>query len=58
MTGLVGPLHGTAYLAVIGAALLLPVGAGVRLRALLPGVGGLLAVRAVRAAPGPPPTSA
>ena len=55
----VGPVHGTAYLTVIATALL---GSGRpgRWRALVPGVGGLLAVRAARqgggstaSAPGP-----
>lgn len=48
VAGLVGPLHGAAYLGVIGSTLLLPVRRGVRLRALVPGVGGLLALRAIR----------
>lgn len=54
VTGLVGPVHGTAYLAVIASTLLLPTRSGVRFRALLPGVGGLLAMRAARADRAPP----
>jgi hypothetical protein len=49
VTSLTGPVHGTAYLVVIGAVLLLP-GASrtARLLALVPGVGGALALRRVR----------
>jgi len=48
LTALGGPLHGTAYLAVIAVVLLLP-GASPRaaLRALVPGIGGWLALRAL-----------
>lgn len=48
ITALGGPLHGTAYLAVIVTVLLLP-GAprAAKLLALVPGVGGWLALRAL-----------
>lgn len=51
VTSLAGPVHGTAYLVVIGAALLLP-GASrtARLLALVPGIGGGLALRHLRRA--------
>jgi hypothetical protein len=47
-----GPVHGTAYLVVIGAVLLLP-GAPrtARLLALVPGIGGALALRHLRRRP-------
>ncbi|MFD3655661.1 hypothetical protein [Streptomyces sp. NPDC058620] len=47
---LLGPLHGTAYLVVIAATFMIPapVASGARWRALLPGVGGLLALRQIR----------
>ncbi|PRX96708.1 DUF3817 domain-containing protein [Allonocardiopsis opalescens] len=50
VTSLGGPVHGTAYLAVIAATWLMPSAAapGARWRALVPGVGGLLAVRRIR----------
>jgi hypothetical protein len=52
VTSLTGPVHGTAYLVVIGATLLLP-GASRRakLLALVPGIGGALALRRVRRDP-------
>ncbi|MFI6505890.1 hypothetical protein [Nonomuraea typhae] len=45
-----GPLHGISYVAVIAAAAMLPAaaGTGARRRAFVPGIGGLLAVRALR----------
>jgi len=48
VTALGGPLHGTAYLAVIAVVLLLP-GAppAAKLLALVPGIGGWLALRAL-----------
>lgn len=48
VTALGGPLHGTAYLAVIALTLLLP-GAttAAKLLALVPGIGGLLALRRI-----------
>jgi hypothetical protein len=46
-----GPVHGFAYLATIAVALLLPLSTGARLLTLVPGIGGLLALR--RARPGP-----
>jgi hypothetical protein len=42
----VGPLHGTAYLVTAVLAWQLPVPRGVRLRGLVPAVGGLLVLRA------------
>jgi hypothetical protein len=42
VAGIVGPLHGAAYVSVIATTLLLPVRSAVRVRALLPGIGGLL----------------
>ncbi|WP_103954302.1 DUF3817 domain-containing protein [Nonomuraea solani] len=45
---LVGPLHGVAYLAVITATLLATASSGVRWRAAIPAVGGLLALRRLR----------
>jgi hypothetical protein len=49
VTSLAGPVHGTAYLVVIGAVLLLP-GAprAARLLALVPGIGGTLALHRLR----------
>ncbi|QJY50236.1 hypothetical protein [Pseudonocardia broussonetiae] len=49
VTSVTGPVHGTAYLVVIGAVLLVP-GASrtARLLALVPGVGGALALRRLR----------
>ncbi|MQY04217.1 DUF3817 domain-containing protein [Actinomadura macrotermitis] len=43
ISGLCGPLHGTAYLATI--ALAWPAGPAARWRAAIPGIGGLLALR-------------
>lgn len=50
ITALVGPLHGTAYLVVIAATWMTPPAAssGARWRALIPGVGGLLALQQIR----------
>ncbi len=49
VTWLTGPVHGTAYLVVIGATLLLPgASRAARLLALVPGVGGALALRRLR----------
>jgi hypothetical protein len=50
VTALLGPLHGTAYLVVIAATSMIPPAAspGARWRALIPGVGGLLALRRIR----------
>lgn len=54
VTSLVGPLHGTAYLVVIGATLLLPASGVARLLSLVPGIGGALALRRLhREAVGP-----
>lgn len=48
-----GPVHGSAYLAVIVATSVLPTAAesGARLRAFVPGIGGLLALHALRSHP-------
>ncbi|WP_157252264.1 hypothetical protein [Nonomuraea typhae] len=50
VTAFGGPLHGISYVAVIAAAAMLPAAAatGARWRAFVPGIGGLLAVRALR----------
>jgi hypothetical protein len=49
VTSLTGPVHGTAYLVVIASVLLLPgVSRTARLLALVPGIGGALALRRVR----------
>lgn len=45
VASLVGPVHGAAYLTVIATSLLAPAAGRARWRALVPGVGGLLAVR-------------
>ncbi|MFC9243820.1 hypothetical protein ACFT7S_07130 [Streptomyces sp. NPDC057136] len=47
---LLGPLHGTAYLVVIAATSMIPptLSSGARGRALIPGFGGLLALRQIR----------
>ncbi|CAM3773815.1 hypothetical protein NOGI109294_12845 [Nocardiopsis gilva] len=47
VSSLAGPVHGTAYLAVIAAVWLAPTGAasGPRWRAAVPGIGGLIALR-------------
>ncbi|QEV18550.1 hypothetical protein [Streptomyces alboniger] len=51
LSALLGPLHGTAYLVVIAATWTVPsAGApGARWRALVPGAGGLLALRRIEA---------
>ncbi|MFP8942681.1 hypothetical protein ACLIYM_14790 [Streptomyces fenghuangensis] len=58
VTSLAGPLHGTAYLLVIAATwqATTAAGTGARWYALVPGVGGLLALRRIHKAPAPPPT--
>lgn len=48
VTSAVGPLHGFAYLATIAVAFLAPLATRTRLLTLVPGVGGLLAVRSAR----------
>ncbi|QXJ22915.1 hypothetical protein AGRA3207_003995 [Actinomadura graeca] len=50
ITSLGGPVHGTCYLVVIAATWMTPDAAfpGARLLAVIPGVGGLLALRAIR----------
>ncbi len=50
-----GPLHGTAYLVTLATAW--PLGRAARWLALVPGVGGILVLRRVRA-PGRPPSAA
>jgi hypothetical protein len=45
ISSLAGPLHGTAYLAVIALTLMEPAVPGARLLAVVPGIGGLLALR-------------
>lgn len=49
LSGLLGPLHGTAYLVVIATTWLLQpaTSRGTRWRAIVPGVGGLLVLREV-----------
>ena len=48
VASLLGPIHGTAYLLVIGSALSTrPATLGARLLALVPGIGGLLALRRI-----------
>ena len=51
VAGLLGPLHGCAYLLVIGATLQASRHPRTRLLALVPGVGGLLAERAADRVP-------
>ena len=48
---LLGPLHGCAYLLVIGATVAATGRVRARLLAVVPGVGGLLALRALRLEP-------
>ncbi|WP_067451015.1 hypothetical protein [Actinomadura macra] len=50
ITSLGGPLHGTCYLVVIAVTWMVPEAAfpGIRLRAVVPGVGGLLALRQIQ----------
>lgn len=45
VTSLGGPVHGTAYLAVIACTWLVPATPTARWLAVIPGIGGLLAVR-------------
>jgi hypothetical protein len=52
ITGVGGPLHGTAYLVVIALTLLAPGVPGIRWRAAIPGIGGLLVLRRIRTAAG------
>lgn len=49
VSSLVGPLHGMAYLVVIAATFLVPAPPAARWLALIPGIGGLLALRRLRA---------
>jgi hypothetical protein len=53
LASLLGPTHGCAYLAVIGATWRLTTSRRTRLLALLPGIGGLLAGARTRASPPP-----
>ncbi|RKT84083.1 protein of unknown function [Saccharopolyspora antimicrobica] len=48
VSSLVGPLHGMAYLVVIAATFLVPAPPAARWLALIPGIGGLLALRRLR----------
>ncbi|AGL20631.1 hypothetical protein [Actinoplanes sp. N902-109] len=52
VAGLVGPLHGCAYLVVIGATVHASRDLRTRLTALVPGIGGLLATRRLAATNG------
>ncbi|MGL5927729.1 MAG: hypothetical protein ACRCY8_02215 [Dermatophilaceae bacterium] len=45
VTSLVGPLHGATYLVVIGCGLLVPLRRAARWWCVVPGLGGLLALR-------------
>ncbi|PKW13744.1 DUF3817 domain-containing protein [Saccharopolyspora spinosa] len=45
ITSLGGPIHGTAYLVVIAATFLVPASPSARWLAVIPGIGGLLALR-------------
>ncbi|MYW05223.1 hypothetical protein [Streptomyces sp. SID3343] len=60
ITSLVGPLHGTAYLVVVAAtrATRSTAPTAVRWRAAIPGIGGVLALRRLRAAAPAAPGSA
>jgi len=49
VTAAVGPLHGFAYLVTVATAFLAPLATRTRLLTLVPGVGGLLALRRARA---------
>ncbi|MDO3705123.1 DUF3817 domain-containing protein [Micromonospora sp. C28SCA-DRY-2] len=54
ITALGGPVHGAAYLAVIAGTWLVEAATpGARWLAVIPGVGGLLAVRRIQRAPAP-----
>ena len=54
LASLLGPVHGCAYLATIATAFLLPLPRQARMLTLVPGIGGLLALRRVGSAiPGP-----
>ena len=52
VTSAVGPLHGFAYLATIATAFLVPLATRTRLLTIVPGVGGLLALRRARTGDG------
>ncbi|GGS89565.1 hypothetical protein GCM10010156_54980 [Planobispora rosea] len=51
ITSVTGPLHGLAYVTVIATASMAQTTTGARRLALLPGVGGLLALRRLRSRP-------
>ncbi|WP_152361062.1 DUF3817 domain-containing protein [Microlunatus speluncae] len=54
VSSLLGPVHGCAYLLVIGSALSVrPAALGTRLLSLVPGIGGLLALRLLTPRPEP-----
>ena len=55
VASLMGPVHGSAYLATMVTAFLLPLPQRSRLLTLVPGVGGLLALRRTAAAGPLPP---
>ena len=55
VASLMGPVHGCAYLATIATASLLPLPPRARWLTVVPGVGGLLALRRVSAASPAPP---
>ena len=55
VASLMGPVHGSAYLATMATAFLLPLPQRSRLLTLVPGVGGLLALRRTAAAGPLPP---
>ena len=55
VASLLGPVHGGAYLFVIGTTVQVAGDRRTRLTAVLPGVGGLLVTRRLRRRPGPPP---
>ena len=53
VASLLGPVHGGAYLLVIGATVQVTGDLRTRLTAVVPGVGGLLVLRRLRRRPGP-----
>ena len=55
VASLMGPVHGSAYLATIATAFLLPLPLRARRLAFVPGIGGLLALRSAPASSTAPP---